>query len=246
MTTAPWQPAPEQLTLGPDEVHVWCASLARPEAELASLAATLIEKEHDRAAGMKEGPIRNEFVAARGLLRTLLGRYLGRPPQSFRFRSGPTGKPYLDGVEPPFYFNVSHSGDVGLLAFATCGEVGIDVERFRLFNNVLGIAQRWFRPPEVALLKTLDAAAQLQAFFRAWTLKEAMLKASGIGLGHGLARVEVTLAPDDPPRVVYIEEQEGEEPSWSLCQLFPVPGYMGAVALRYHDYRLRCWRWPDP
>jgi 4'-phosphopantetheinyl transferase len=220
--------------------------LDRPAAELATLAATLIPKEHERAAGMKEGPIRNEFLAARGLLRTLLSRYLGQPPESFRFRSGPTGKPYLDGVELPFYFNVSHSGEVGLFAFATCGEVGVDVERFRPFNNVLNIARRWFRPPEVELLSTMDDAARLTAFFRAWTLKEAMLKASGIGLGHGLARVEVTLAPEDPPRVVYIEEQEGEEPSWSLCQLHPVPGYLGAVALRYHDYRLCCWRWPDP
>jgi 4'-phosphopantetheinyl transferase len=246
MTTAPWQAPPESLVLGPDEVHVWCASLKRSESELESMAATLIEKEHERAAGMKEGPIRNEFIAARGLLRTLLSRYLGQPPQTFRFRAGMAGKPYLDGVEPPLYFNVSHSGDVGMLAFATCGEVGVDVERFRPFNNILAVARRWFRPPEVEVLRSLNDADRLDAFFRAWTRKESYLKASGLGLAHGLTRVEVSIAPSDPPRIVFIEGREGEAPTWSVCQLFPTPGYIGAVALQHHDYRLRCWRWPDP
>jgi 4'-phosphopantetheinyl transferase len=246
MTHAPWDPAPARLALGPDDVHVWYASLARSAAELTELAATLTDDERERAAKCKEGPIRNEFIAARGLLRTLLGRYLGRPPQSFRFRKGPTGKPHLDGVAPAFHFNVSHSGDAGLFAFATCGEVGVDVERFRPFNNILAVARRWFRPPEIEVLSRLNDADRLNAFFQAWTRKEAYLKASGLGLAHGLMWVEVSIAPGDPPRVVSIEGREDEAPTWSLCQLYPAPGYIGAVGLRHHGYRLACWRWPDP
>src|SRR5947209_8114723 len=98
MTNPTWHPAPARFEMAPDEVHLWAANLDRSATELAEFAEHLIEGERERAAKMKEGPIRNEFIAARGLLRMLLSRYLGLPPRDFRFRSGPTGKPYLDGI----------------------------------------------------------------------------------------------------------------------------------------------------
>jgi 4'-phosphopantetheinyl transferase len=229
-----------------DEIHVWCAALERPDAELGALAALLSDDERERAGRLREGPIRNEFVAARGLLRSILSRYRLLPPTAFRFRHGPTGKPHLDGVEPELFFNVSHSAGMALLALTGRGEVGVDVERPRDVKNHVGLARRYFLPQEADGLEALPPEASRRAFFRVWTAKEAILKAAGLGLANALERVQLTVEPDEPIRVVHFDGSEEEGRRWSLTHLTPDPDFLGAVAHLGHGSRLVCWRWPDP
>src|SRR2546430_1908193 len=90
-----WPTGPAEALLPPDEVHVWCAGLDRPPEGLARLAELLAEDERQRAERSRSPVVRREFPAARGLLRILLGRYLGCEPRRIRFRHGPQGKPEL-------------------------------------------------------------------------------------------------------------------------------------------------------
>ena len=117
-TVPTWPPSPAAFELGPDEVHVWCASLQQSSAQVARFARTLSDDERDRAARTRHAPARHEFIVVRGLLRTLLADYLNVDSRRLAFCSGPTGKPAL--VEPasalPFYFNVSHSHELTLIA----------------------------------------------------------------------------------------------------------------------------------
>jgi 4'-phosphopantetheinyl transferase len=242
--TPTWAEPPDRLDVPPDEVHVWRLDLERPDSEIAALAEVLTDDERERALKMKEGPIRNEFVAARGLLRSVLSRYRALAPREFRFRHGPTGKPYLDAVQPELFFNISHSSGLALLALSGIGEVGVDIEKFRAFKNELGLARRYFIAAEADDLAALPAEVRQRAFFHVWTAKEAFLKAVGHGLANGLERIHFVPSQELPLRVLHIDGSEDEARAWSIQHVLPAEGFLGALAHRGQGVRLVCWRWP--
>lgn len=243
VTLAPWLIPPAHPTLPPDEVHVWFVNLAVDAHTVAELAASLTGTEQQRAFSFRSVSARTQFVVTRSSLRSILSAYLDVSPLRPEFVHGPQGKPTLAYPWSWLHFNVSHSQDVALIAVTRLGEVGVDVERIRPFANDLGMAERYFSPRETELLRALTGESRAEAFFHAWTRKEAFLKASGIGLSYGLERVEVTLLPEEEARFLRIDGCEQLAAQWSLRHLTPVAGCVGAVTLRGHDYHLRCWKW---
>ena len=245
MTSPLWPPPPATWALAPDEVHVWCASLERPAGEVARLFSLLSEDERARAERYRVEPARVQFVSARAVLRTLLAGYLGADPTHIAFAHGAHGKPVLahPPARPPLHFNVSHTHGAALFALTARGEVGVDVEQVRPRTNHIELAERFFAPAEADALRRLAPADSLEAFFNAWTRKEAFLKATGLGLSYGSERVEVTLLPGEPARLLRLAGDERAAARWSLEGLSPLPGYVGALALEGTGYRLRCWRW---
>jgi 4'-phosphopantetheinyl transferase len=208
-------------------------------------ARTLPGDERRRAEHYRHPAARNQFVVGRGLLRTILGSYLGVPPERLVLGTGPQGKPALEGpCAGPLFFNVSHSHGLALFAVTALGELGVDVEQVRPRINHLDLAARFFAPQEAATLRALPAEASVVAFYNAWTRKEAILKATGLGLSYGPERVEVALLPGDEARAVRVGDDDGAAARWSLRHLTPAEGYVGALALERHGYALRCWSWP--
>jgi 4'-phosphopantetheinyl transferase len=241
-----WPVAPAGLKPAADEVHVWAAALDRPADEVADLSRCLSDEERERAAKFRHAASRNEFIVARGLLRVLLGERLDVDPCEVPFSQTARGKPRLAGPDPAAVcFNVSHSHGLALFALTGRCEVGVDLEHVRPFSDEMGLAERFFTPREAAALRALDACGRRETFFRLWTRKEAYLKAHGLGLSFGLERVEVSHTPEDPAHIVHIDGDRRAAACWSLRTLAPAPGYVGALALQAHDYRLFCWRWPD-
>jgi 4'-phosphopantetheinyl transferase len=245
-TLLDWPNAPPRLRPASGEVHVWAAPLDLPAEEVAELYRHLSEEERERAGRFRHALARYEFIVARGLLRVLLGECLDIEPRQVQFAQTARGKPRLAGPDPPpVCFNVSHSHGMALLAVSRRCEVGVDLERVRPFSDEMGLAERFFTPREAAALRALDSPGRLETFFRLWTRKEAYLKAHGLGLSFGLERVEVSHAPEDPSHIVHIDGDRRAAACWSLRTLAPAPGYVGALALKAHDYRLFCWRWPE-
>jgi 4'-phosphopantetheinyl transferase len=124
--------------------------------------------------------------------------------------------------------------------------VGIDIERIRSDLEVGEIADRFFSRREVAMLQTLPTEEQRQAFFRCWTRKEAYIKARGEGLSLPLDEFDVSLAPGEPAAILGTRPDSSEASRWSLQELAPAPGYVAALAVEGHGWRLACWQWPDP
>jgi 4'-phosphopantetheinyl transferase len=184
-------------------------------------------------------PARVQFVAARSALRSILGRYVGRPAEEVRFLLGPVGKPSLADASSPLFFNLSHSREVALVAVTRCGEIGVDVEHVRDMATRDAMAERFFHPNEVATLRSLAPGARAAGFFNAWTRKEAFLKATGKGISYGIDRVEVTLTPGDSPRVLGVDGSRTEAAAWSLGVFTPAAEYVGAVAMRAPWERIR-------
>ena len=235
-----WDPRPDRLAVEGDEVHVWRASLDCDERVLDQFEATLAPNEKARAQRFVFQPDRNSYMAARGILRELLGRYLNRAPSGIEFDYGPQGKPALrsESSERPVQFNVSHSHGVALFVFAAGGRVGVDVELVRPDFAGEKIAERFFSPQEVMELRSLPAAARDEGFFLCWTRKEAYIKARGEGLQIPLKSFHVSLTPGEPARL-----HADDSSRWSLRSLRPEEQYVGAVVGEGQGWKLRGWEW---
>jgi 4'-phosphopantetheinyl transferase len=186
-------------------------------------------------------------VVARGLLRAILGRYLGCSPADVRFCYGPRGKPALNDARggEALRFNLSHSRGIALYAVTRGREVGVDVEAIRPEVEIASVARRVFSPSERATLHSLPPELQSEAFFNGWTRKEAFIKATGEGLARPLDEFDVSIAPGEPARLLATQPDADEAARWTLRELLPGPGYRAAVAVEGTGWRLAYWRWPD-
>lgn len=240
--TAAWRPDPAALSLGPDDVHVWRVPLAQPPDAVAALTRLLADDERDRAARFHFERHRAAFTVARGALRMLAGRYLGHAPERLVFGYRDRGKPYLVAPDDDdLRFNVSHSGDVGLVCFARGREVGIDVEQKRALQDLLALARTSFSAHELAALCRLAPADHHEAFFACWSRKEAFIKATGEGIAQ-LAAFDVSLAPGEPARLLRVPD-EPAGPRWSLHDLPAIPGCAAALVVDGIAPAIACWDW---
>lgn len=244
---ASWCPPPKTLVLGSNEVHVWRAILDLKVARMQSLEQTLSADERTRAGRFYFQKDREHFTVARGVLRAILGRYLEMEPGQLRFCYSPYGKPALAGESgrDALRFNVSHSHGLALYAISRGWEIGIDLERLRPHLADEQIAERFFSPREVTTLRGLPIDMQQEAFFACWTRKEAYIKARGEGLTIRLDKFEVSLAPGEPAALLHSDGALQEASLWSLQALVPGPGYVAALAVKGHGWRLACWQWPE-
>ena len=245
-TNHTWNNLPATLVLPDDEVHVWRADLVRAAAKLDELTAVLNAEEREKARRFRFERDRAAYIAGRGILRTLLGRYLHRAPAEFQFQYNAHGKPSLmsaTGENSP-RFNLSHSHGWALYAFARGAELGVDVELIRAeFALREKIAERFFSSREVAALRTLPADQQPAAFFDCWTRKEAYLKARGDGLAGALDQFAVTFTPGVTPAVVWSQDDPEAAARWAM-HAFPVqPGFAAALVIEGQGRTVRFWQW---
>jgi 4'-phosphopantetheinyl transferase len=222
---------PPNPPLAADEVHVWRVAL---DAEPEPLRALLSRDERERAERFHRDVHRRRFVAAHAALRLILGAYLDLAPDALAFALGEHGKPSLrqpldpDGAR--LEFNLSHSGDLALVAVARDHPVGVDVERWSEVEH-LELAERFFSRTERDALRALASVAeQLDAgFFAAWTRKEAYLKATGHGISRGLHHFDVTLAPDAAAALLADRLDATAPERWTMRSIVPAEGYSAAV-----------------
>jgi 4'-phosphopantetheinyl transferase len=240
----PWTPPQAVLRLDKDEVHVWRVEVGSAYTCRDILWSFLAGDERQKAADFLFEGDRERFVVSRGVLRTLLGRYLRRHPGSLGFDFNPYGKPFLAG-DSGICFSTSHSHGLVLLAFACGREVGVDIERVRADLGLEEIAACCFSPREIATLHSLGKALREEAFFACWTRKEALAKAEGKGLARALCRFEVTLAPGEPAMMLDTKGDLPETTKWTLREMTPDPGYVAALAIEGNGLRLSCWQYTD-
>jgi 4'-phosphopantetheinyl transferase len=229
----------ESHSLPPDEVHVWQFGLDRPAAHLAELERALAPDERARAARFRAPRHRDRFIAGRGLLRTLLGRYRQAPPEALAFAYGPHGKPSLSGPggAHALEFNLAHSEGRGLLAVAR-HPVGIDVEVLRDRVDVEAVAASFFSPEELAAFRALPQRDRRRAFFTVWTRKEAFMKATGRGLSEAPAGFAVLAVAGSPALRLVVGGRPEEGLRWSLCDLDVGDGSTAALAVAGRGWRL--------
>ncbi len=242
-----WLTPPDMLTLPANEVHVWLASLEQPEVILLQLQDTLSSDEQLRAAKFHFDRDRRHFIIARGILRTLLGRYLDTPAGQLQFAYNKYSKPLLDMSLPgkTLHFNLSHSHELALLAFSYVGAVGVDLEYMRPGVPAEDTARVSFSPREQALLLALPVEERREVFYTCWARKEAYIKGRGTGFSLEPSLFDVTFLPGEPAALLASREDPYEPARWTLQALQPGADYAGALAVEGHGWSLRCYEWLD-
>ena len=240
----------KNFTLKVNEIHVWHASMVIDHEQESTCLSVLSQDERVRANRFHFKKDRNVYIAARFILRFLLGQYLNRNPAALRFNYSAHGKPFLKTHSSPrekLEFNLSHSGEKALFAFCLDRPLGIDLERLRKNTDILSLAKRFFSPGEYSDLLSLPDKEKLGAFFLCWVRKEAFIKAKEKGLSLGLSKFEVSLKPDKPAVLKHTFYQKMDVENWSLFDIKVENDYRAALAVKGKNAEVRSfyWKWED-
>ncbi len=169
-------------------------------------------------------------------MRRILAAYIGVEPAALEFEEAPPGGKPAFREAPPF--NFSRSGGVAVLAVAASGRVGVDIEALKP-GDFDGVVLAQFSAAERLELERLPEDLRLSAFYRGWTLKEALVKATGEGLNDRLAAMTVQLDPRLPAEIV--DGPSGYRPGdWRLMTFRPAEDVCGALAADHAIAHIVC------
>lgn len=192
---------------------------------------------------------RQRYVVAHGCLRSLVAAYLKCASAAIILETNPFGKPSLTGQTgaSALRFNLSHSQEYALIGLTLGREIGVDIEYQRQLDDIHLIAGHFFAPSERAMLARLPEGEKQTAFYTCWARKEAFIKAIGMGLSLPLVDFAVTLAPDEPPRLLFYHADPWATQRWQMAPLPPLHNYSLALVVDGSLTQVRCWRWqPAP
>jgi len=229
--------APADLPAGEDALFLYRIPLVVSSEELSQLKSVLSQEEITAAARFHFERHSRRYIVCRGTLRCVLSAYLDIPPARITFQYGPQGKPHLAEVmnrkiTGTIEFNLSHSDELALIAISQSKSVGVDLERVRKLDDFDVLVARFFSGPESEAFSALPGPEKPRAFFHLWTRKEALLKATGHGIGQFLNQVEVSFLPAEKPQIRSLPPPFGHIEDWELQHLDLDHDYVGAVAIR--------------
>ncbi|MDF1760538.1 MAG: 4'-phosphopantetheinyl transferase superfamily protein [Coxiellaceae bacterium] len=213
-------------TIGGSSCHVILADLNQLEDRLDEYSSYLSETESERAHRFVNQQLRDSFALAHGWLREQLSGYLNTAPAELRFDSNQYGKPFLIGGE--LQFNLSHSKQRVALVVSQKGDVGIDIQHHDTKVELAAIAKRFFATEEAAWFDATPEAERLSVFYKIWSLKEAYIKA--VGMGMSLPLSSFAFAENAAGEVVLVREPKESLPAkWCASYHDTVADYALAV-----------------
>ncbi|MEZ4791805.1 MAG: 4'-phosphopantetheinyl transferase superfamily protein [Flavobacteriales bacterium] len=204
---------PPQLAPGACLVHFATLNELRPRSGI--LRAHLDEEERTRAQRFRFDADRERFELGHGWMRELLAHYSGTPPRDITLVRGRFGKPRL--MKKDLCFNLSDTKDAVALAVCSTMELGLDLETLDRSVDHEAVSAHYFTPEERITISRSDQPKR--TFLELWTRKEAVLKASGVGIMDDLRSLRV----DEPLNKLTIRHTE----------------FMAMAAPEYH---VRTWR----
>jgi len=221
-----WIPTKLCPPLGVNELHLWRVCLSDLEANVSELRLLLSKEEQARSDRYIRSADSVKFIVSRAVLRLILAQYLGLKPSEIFISTGEFGKPYISKSLNinDLAFNLSHSGDLCLVAVSYGKEIGVDVEKLRDDVEVEDLATKYFSTEEIAELQALPNGLRRLGFFLCWTRKEAYVKAKALGLQIPLDRFSVSLTPGRPAEI-----RGAEAGGWTILSFELGPGYVAAV-----------------
>lgn len=239
-----WLDPSDDLILNEAEAHVWRADLELNQCFQSSFLELLSPDEKKRAQKFRFAKDCRNFIAARGILRLLIGKYLELKPTEISFQYSKFGKPGIANNND-LQFNLSHSQNMALFAFTKKFQVGIDVEWVNPAIEAKDIAANFFSANEVRKLLLLPEQQQALGFFNCWTRKEAFIKAVGEGLSFPLHKFEVSLEPDKPAKLLATDWDPKAVSTWSIYSISPGANLIGSLAIEGLVEKVKFWNWQN-
>ena len=237
-----WRQPADRMRLEKGAVHVWRCQLNQTGATVQQMFEDLSPEEKQKSDKFRFDTDRHKFIAARSILRKILGAYFGIRPSQVSFSYNDFGKPALAlATKHDYRFSVSHSGAILLIAVTRGREVGIDVELISVQNAFMEIARKVFSRREIAILETMPSGLQTDAFFTIWTRKEAYLKALGKGFSDTSKYFTVSLFPD-VSEVLSVADECRKNRRWTVMTLPLSSEYKAAAAVEGTVGKLFFWQ----
>ena len=199
----------------------------------AAVMSSLARAEVERASEFKASHRRLQYLCTRALLRALLQHHTGEAASSHELTSSDKGKPICLGGPA---ISIAHSGNLIVCAATDRSEIGVDIEMPRKRINVDGIANRYFAADEASWLATQPE----DRFYMLWVLKEAWLKAKGVGIAGGLGRLRCLVTPPN----IDVNVSDDDLPPLSLYELDDA--MIGIATLSNSHKDLTLDRWDPP
>lgn len=211
-------------------IDLWLVPQDGSDDLLAQSRDHLSKDELARADRFRMPELTRRFILRHGSLRTIVSGYLNTAPGEIVFAVGPHGKPLVNGFSDSFHFNLSFSDKLAIVAVSRRFEVGVDIERLRVIEQLSLMANRYLTDQERQWLASLPEHHLDQGFLRLWTAKEALLKGLGTGMSVAPDRLSVRLGQPGEAEVVSICGEPASE--WNLALFEPEFRYMAALAWR--------------
>jgi 4'-phosphopantetheinyl transferase len=226
----------QRLALSPGSAHIWYAlpdELTDPRL-LDAYRSLMAPGERERQLRYYFEKNRHEYLITRALVRTTLSRYADVPPEAWVFEAGAHGKPHIawPEVSPRLSFNLSNTTGMVACIIAAEREVGVDVEELERAVRAMEVADRFFSPSEVTALRALPEADQPARFITYWTLKEAYIKARGMGLAIPLDQFSFLISQGREPGIAFDPRLKDDPATWQFARLLPTRRHAVAAAVR--------------
>ncbi len=217
------------------EVHLWYVQKAAVDAH--ALTSTyenlLAQQERERCDRFRRATGRELYLTAHWLLRTSLSRYVDIDPRDWRFSRNCFGRPEVAFPNlSSLRFNLSYSGEAALLGVAWAREIGVDLEYVNTSTDVLQLARHHFAPVEVEQLESAPGKRRHDLFFAIWTLKEAYVKARGMGLSFPLKNFAVFPNNDHGAALTASSAWDPAPETWWLTERRISRKYHAALVVR--------------
>jgi 4'-phosphopantetheinyl transferase len=217
------------------EAHLWYIF---PEAVtnqelLRSWFEMLSDEEKGRQQKFVFEKDRHLFLVAHAFVRTCLSRYCEVTPEQWVFSQNKYGKPFIDcsHLDRPFNFSLSHTQGLIACLVTVAHQVGVDVEHILRKDSKIGIAERYFTQEEVNDILSYPSNERAIRFYEYWTLKEAYIKAKGMGLSIPLHTCRFQISDSRAIQVVFDREREDDPKRWKFDLYRINPGHICAVAI---------------
>lgn len=206
------------------------------ESDIMFLLPFISKQEKTKYQQYKNTSAALNYLTARFTLRNLLSKYLNQKASEIKIELSEHGKPFLAAVNN-FHFNISHSSNLLLIGFAP-QKVGVDLEQLNRKIDFEAIIKRFFSTYEQQKWQTIEACNKAASFCRAWTRKEAYLKALGIGLGE-IANCNISFAKGINEGIVSSAESSKKNPAWSFYNFEPSKDFLACAATETKDTLFR-------
>lgn len=215
------------------QVDLWCMDLGSFEtADQTACLKLLNNAEFERYRGYKCHSARTQFLAARWLLRTTLSRYETVHPEDWQFEFNSHGRPYIALLHNiiDLNFNLSHTRGLAICAICFSAEIGVDTEFTENLSNLGDLAKFVFLPQELHQIELAKPEDRNLTFFKLWTLKEAYVKARGMGFAIPMKNFWLDVTDTIAPQINFTLPDFDQSKRWSFQNLYLKTGHVIGIA----------------
>jgi 4'-phosphopantetheinyl transferase len=221
------------------EIHVWIVTpdAIRDKKTLDSCIEILSEQEREQYRRFRFPEDSHHYLVSHALVRRALSKYIDISPGEWAFYRSEHGRPEVANPGlPSIRFNLSHTKGLAACVVTSSCDCGIDVERIYARHNPIGVAKRMFSSAEYQYMLQLKGREQLVYFFTRWTLREAYVKARGIGISFPTSKLNFNIESSCEITIEFQADIQDNSEDWQL-QLLPLTEeHMTAVAIRRQDH----------